>query len=152
MRRFRILFVVLTLTGLTGCGESGPERIGMSGMVTYNGEPIEDGEISFQPVAGTKAPPTSAIITEGRYQLPAKWALVPGTYQVSVLSYRVALDDKLPGSTLDRPPPSGGIEVKDQLLPEKFNTKSTIEKVTVESGQGPIEQNFDLVDNTPPKK
>ncbi|HEY0982453.1 MULTISPECIES: hypothetical protein [unclassified Schlesneria] len=152
MRWFGLLFGVVAMAGLSGCGEAGLERIGMHGMVTYNGEPIEDGEISFQPVEGTKAPPTSAIITEGRYQLPAKWALVPGTYQVAVVSYRVALDDKLPGGALDRPPPSGGIEVKDQLLPEKFNTKSTIERITVESGQGPVEQNFDLVDNDPPKK
>lgn len=148
MRGLAWLCVSFVMSGIAGCGESGPERIGMNGIVTYNGEPIEDGEISFQPVEGTQAPPTSTTITDGKYELPAKWALVPGTYQVAVRSYRVSLDDgaKLPGSTLDRPPPSGGIEVKDQMLPEKFNTKSTIEKVTVESGQAPAEKNFDLKD------
>lgn len=148
MRVSAWLCVSVLIVSVAGCGESGPERIGMSGLVTYNGDPIEDGEISFQPVEGTQAPPTSTTITDGKYELPAKWALVPGTYQVAVRSYRPSYDDgsKLPGSTLDRPPPSGGIEVKEQLLPEKFNTSSTIEKVTVKSGQAPAEKNFDLRD------
>ena len=152
MRGSLCLIFGLALIGMVGCGQSGPERIGMSGTVTYNGEPIEDGEISFQPVAGTQAPPTSTTITEGKYKLPAKWALVPGTYQVSILSYRPSEKDEiLPGSTLDRPPPSGGIEVKDQLLPETVQYKSTIERVTIESGQPPLEQDFDLIDDKAPK-
>lgn len=148
MRVLVWLLASVVVMGVVGCGESGPERIGMSGIVTYNGEPIEDGEISFQPVEGTQAPPTSTTIVDGKYQLPEKWALVPGTYQVAVRSYRASYDNdaKLPGSTLDRPPASGGIEVKEQLLPDKFNAKSTIEKVTVKSGQAPAEKNFDLKD------
>lgn len=146
MRRLSWLLSVAVMCSV-GCGESGPERIGLSGEVSYNGEPIEDGEIAFHPVDGTEAPPTSTLIMDGKYKLPPKWELVPGTYKVMVRSYRIsASDGKLPGSTLDRPPPPGGIEVKDQLLPEKFNTKSTIEKFTVSAGDPPVEKNFELKD------
>lgn len=147
MRSLKWLLMSVLMLFAAGCGNSGPERIGVSGQVTYNGEPIEDGEIAFFPEAGTEAPPTSTTIIEGKYQLPPKWALMPGTYTVAIRSYRVSLKDKnLPGGNLDRPPPPGGIEIKDQLLPEKFNTKSTIEKLTVASGQAPVKQDYDLRD------
>ncbi|MDB5391702.1 MAG: hypothetical protein JWM11_7348 [Planctomycetaceae bacterium] len=147
MRMWNWLLLSAAVLCFAGCSERGPERVGMSGEVTYNGDPIEDGEISFLPDVGTDAPPTSTTIVEGKYELPAKWALVPGTYKVSVNSYKVSLNDgNLPGSTLDRPPPPSGIVVKEQLLPEKFNTKSTIEKLTVKSGQAAFTQDFDLKD------
>ena len=147
MRRLSWFVLLFILAGLVGCGESGPERIGMSGTVTYNGEPIFEGEISFLPADGTQAPPTSTTIMDGKYQLPAKWALVPGTYNVSVMSYKPADSSaKLPGSELDRPPATGGIQVRDQLLPDKFNTKTTIPKITVKSGDPQTEKNFDLKD------
>ncbi len=148
MRWLQCLSISIVVLFVVGCGgAAGPERIGVSGHVTYNGEPIEDGEISFFPEAGTDAPPSSAIITDGNYEVAPKWALMPGTYAVKVLSYKVSLQDsKLPGGALDRPPPPGGIELKDQLLPAKFNTKSTIEKLTVKSEPGGIKKDFDLRD------
>lgn len=45
MRPFAILIAVL----LTGCGETATT---VSGTVTYNGEPVESGSISFRPVDG----------------------------------------------------------------------------------------------------
>lgn len=147
MRGLIWLSMFIGATLVIGCGEAGPERISVSGEVTYNGDPIEDGEIAFFPDEGTSAPPSSAPITEGKYKLPPQWALVPGTYRVAIRSYRVSLQSKmLPGGGLDRPPTSGGIEHKEQLLPAKFNTKSTLEPLTVQSGQGAIEQNYDLKD------
>lgn len=142
------LLCVLIL-GMVGCGKSGPERIPLSGKVTYNGEPIEDGEIAFQPEPGTDAPPTSAPILDGEYKLSPNFEMVPGTYKVMIRAYQIEFDEKkklLPGGFIDRPPPPNGIDVKAQLLPEKFNTKTEIEKLTVESGAGPVEQNYDLKD------
>ena len=147
MRRLQCLVLSMFALAVFGCGEKGPELIGLSGEVTYNGEPIKDGEISFSPDVGTAAPPTSTPITNGKFQLPSKWALNPGTYNVAIRAYKPSENDgKLPGSGLDRPPSPGGIPMKDQLLPAKFNTKSTIEKLTVTKGQAAITKKYELKD------
>lgn len=36
---------------LTGCGPSGPKVVPVSGTVTYNGQPLADGDIIFAPAA-----------------------------------------------------------------------------------------------------
>lgn len=151
----RLSWLCLSIIVLIGCGcsPSGPERINVFGEVSFNGEPIEDGEIAFQPEAGTEAPPSSAPIIDGKYKLAPQWGLVPGTYKVLVRSYRVSLQDKnLPGGVLDRPPSPDGIDSKEQMLPEEFNTKSTIENFTLASGQGAVEQNYDLKSDTEKKE
>lgn len=147
MRSVQWLVLSILAVSVLGCGAKGPELIGMSGEVTYNGEPIKDGEIAFSPEAGTAAPPTSTAITNGKFQLPAQWALTPGTYSVAVRAYKPSEGDgKLPGGGLDRPPVPGGIPMRDQILPAKFNTKSTIEKLTVTKGQGAITKKYELKD------
>ncbi|MDB5340208.1 MAG: hypothetical protein JWN70_5827 [Planctomycetaceae bacterium] len=147
MRWQQCLSVSIAVLFVVGCGGTESKRIGVSGNVTYNGEPIEDGEISFFPEPGTEAPPSSALIEDGKYSIAPRWELIPGTYQIRVLSYKVSLQDsKLPGGALDRPPSPGGIELKEQLLPAKFNTKSTIDKLTVKSGQGAVKKDYDLRD------
>jgi hypothetical protein len=147
MRRLNWLLVPVALLCLAGCGEGGPERIGLSGHVTYNDVPIEDGEIAFYPDKGTETPPTSTRIIHGSYKLNDKWAIVPGTYTVSVLSYKVPEKPSTPPvDSITNPQASVGIVIKDQLLPEKFNTKSTIEKLTVSSGEAPVERDYDLKD------
>lgn len=153
-RVVRLFFVFVFLLGIAGCGKPGPERVPLSGTVTYNDEPIEDGEIAFQPEPGTDAPPTSAPILDGQYKLSPNFEMVPGTYKVLVRAYRIETDEKkllLPGGFIDRPPPPDGIQVKEQLLPEKFNTKTEIEKLTVKSGEGPVQKNFDLHDDAKSK-
>ena len=37
---------------LAGCGSSGPERVNVSGTVSYKGKPIEDGAIELIPTGG----------------------------------------------------------------------------------------------------
>lgn len=128
----------------TGCGKGkGPERFEVSGKVTYNGEPIADGDITFQPVEGTNAPTASGTIKNGLYKLEGDFGVAAGTYEVRVNSYRASApgDKMLPGGDLDKPPETPGVPSRDQMLPEQFNTRSTIEKFTV---SGKTEKNFDL--------
>lgn len=142
-----LVFLSLCFSFLAGCGQSGPEKIEVFGKVTFNGQPIADGDIAFHPEAGTSGPLSSGPIKDGAYRLSDNWALVPGTYRVVVNAYRPSADtSKLiePGGQLDRPPETPGIPRRDQILPEKFNEKSTIEKLVVASGQKRIEKNYDL--------
>jgi hypothetical protein len=149
--RFSPILVLLLMPFViqSGCGQpSGPERIDISGKVTFNRQPIADGEISFHPDQGSSGPPTSGTIQNGEYSLGSGWGIVPGTYRVMIRAYRApppsASNLIQPGVDLDRPPETPGIPRRDQFLPEKFNTQSTIEKLVVAPGQKSIEQHYDL--------
>jgi hypothetical protein len=139
----RLIVVGLMMCCMAGCSKSETlQRTEVSGTVTWKDQPIEDGEIVFTPDESTKAPPGSGVIKDGKYQLTGRSALVNGAYSVQIRAFGKELPKELSPGGLDRPQ-SFGIPNKEQILPEKFNTKSTIEKVTI-SGNAPVTQNFDL--------
>ena len=76
VRLVRPLFV-LALLALSGCGGSG---VGVRGEVTYEGQPVEKGSITFLPTDG-KGQPAGAAITNGRYNLNA---ITPGPKVVQI--------------------------------------------------------------------
>ena len=39
---------------------------------TYQGKPLEKGQIRFVPAPGTRAPPSGGFIIDGRYTIDAK--------------------------------------------------------------------------------
>src|SRR5262249_7863155 len=66
----RALTLSAILSGLTGgCGpaESHPETVPVQGKVTYKGQPVPRGTITFQPDAGQ--PATGEIQPDGSYRL-----------------------------------------------------------------------------------
>jgi hypothetical protein len=140
--KFVALVVGLALTA--GCGKS--DRAEVFGQVTLNGKPINDGDISFYPEPGTAGAQSSAPIQGGKYHLGSEWGLVAGTYQVRINAYRAPTDksNMLAGGLLDKPPETPGIPSRQQFLPKKFNTESTIEKLAVAPGQRKIERDYDL--------
>lgn len=69
-----LIAVTMTALGLlAGCGSSGgadaPERISLSGKVTFNGQPVPAGDLSFAPDSeqGNKGPAGVATIENGVY-------------------------------------------------------------------------------------
>ena len=140
------LGIVISLAcsiGLNGCG-SGSATTEVFGKVTVAGKPIDDGDITFQPSEGSGST-SSGKITNGEYRLSGESGLVQGTYMVKVNSYRESTSKKnMIGGGLDMPPETEGMVRKDQVLPEKYNAKSTIEKLVVPSGKSELEHNLDL--------
>jgi hypothetical protein len=67
---------------LMGCGGAGYGEVGVSGQVTYNGEPLAGVHLSFQPVSKDKSGfgPGSFGRTdeEGRFELRTVWPDAPG--------------------------------------------------------------------------
>lgn len=59
----------LVIALIAGCGGSGVERVTISGNVTYRGQPVPSGIISFTPDAkkGNRGPQGVAKIIDGRY-------------------------------------------------------------------------------------
>ncbi len=119
-----------------GCGPSGPATTEITGKVTFNGTAIDDGDITFLPEQGGGTT-SSGVIAKGEYKLSGQSGLLPGTYGVRINAFRPGAKNTNP----DMPPDPNP---KTQFLPDKFNTRSTIAKVVVESGKTTMKQDFDL--------
>ncbi|EAQ81352.1 hypothetical protein [Blastopirellula marina] len=81
---------------------SGLRTYQCSGIVTFNGEPVELGYINFEPntTAGNSGPGASARITQGRYKTEEGKGVVGGPYRVVIVGY----DGKSPDGLGDGSP------------------------------------------------
>ena len=77
--RTALFGLILSIAAIAlGCGDSGIATV--SGAVTYEGEPVMDGMITFTPADG-KGPVAGGRIIDGRYGIEK---LTPGTKLVKV--------------------------------------------------------------------
>lgn len=53
---------------LTGC-DGGIQRCEIEGSVTIDGQPVKEGSITFQPLAGTSGPISGASVINGHYKI-----------------------------------------------------------------------------------
>ncbi len=136
------LGVVCIATVLSGCRDQGPERVQVSGTVTYNGKPLSSGMIRFMPTASTNAPMAGAKIKDGQYTLDQHGAVPVGTFRVEIEALRTVAAP--PGMVL--PLDLQGKEGLDQqYIPAKYNAASQL-SITIEPGSRPITQDYDLTD------
>ena len=99
-----------------GCGRGGSP---VSGAVSFDGAPVENGRISFVPADG-KGPTFGGLIEAGRYAVVAP---TPGAKVVRVSAVRPT-GRKLPPDPLD-----GGAAPVDEIapyIPEQYNDRSTL--------------------------
>ena len=140
---FSIALLIACSLFLTGCN-SQPATAEVFGKVSVAGKPIDDGDITFQPIEGAGFT-SSGKITNGQYRLSGESGLLSGAYSVKVNAYREpSSKSNMIGGGLDMPPETAGMTRKEQYLPEKYNAKSTIEKFVVENGKTKIERDFEL--------
>lgn len=61
--------VAIVVLLVCGCGQQGPARFDVSGTVTYDGQPLPQGTIRFEPDGskGNHGPVGYAAITDGTY-------------------------------------------------------------------------------------
>jgi len=70
MTRMFLVALVLSLTAITGCGPD-PNLGQVSGIVTYNGEPVEGATVSFLPTSTDGVLAVGTTDASGRYALAA---------------------------------------------------------------------------------
>ena len=118
---------------ISGCGPSGPERVVVSGTVTYKGQPIADGRINFMPTKKSPVPMGGAEIKNGQYRVDTKGGVPVGTHIIRIEAYG--------GS----PAPGQAFKpgTRPQYLPKKFNVDSQME-ITIEPGSGEVTKNIEL--------
>jgi len=145
--RCRLFILAVALHGMAaGCGsDSGLKEATVNGQVTYQGQPIEEGEIRFVPIKGTKGPASLGTINQGQYTITARGGVPVGSHRVEIVAYRPIpgakpyTEEQADGQWDIRP----GDLPKEQFLPEQYNRKSTLE-VTIEPDSGRVTQDFDL--------
>ena len=115
MKNFICTFCVLLLISFSGCSDG---KLVLKGKVTFDGNPVDRGSITFMPINGA-GPTDGCDITKGAYSL----TLVPGNYKVSITGYEVIETRIIPK---DEPGAGQEEEVTKQYIPAKYNAKSTL--------------------------
>ena len=114
---------------LMGCSSepAGPEMFTVSGTVTFDGTPVEDGRIQFRKASGDQKA-FSAEIKAGAYKLEAE----AGTMQVEITASRPS--GKFDNSNPDDPPQPIG----EMYIPAKYNSETTLTAEVKNSGENVI--------------
>lgn len=117
----------LLLTGIAGCGSSGPELGLVEGEVRLNGHPVSDVLVEFQPEADG-SPSLGTTDEDGRFQLRFtrdRWGAVLGRHTVKI------------NHDVDRQEGSG-----KAVIPARYHVQSQLKR-DVEPGTNVYE--FDLL-------
>jgi hypothetical protein len=118
---FAILCLVLC-PALAGCGSAkykGAKQYPLAGEVTFEGEPIDVGSISFIPESG-KGRPSGGVITDGKYDVPEEMGANAGKYRVEIRWLKRTgkkLKDAESGEMYDE---------RREALPDKLHTNSEL--------------------------
>ena len=119
-----ILLPVFCLSAFVGC-EPASDRRAVHGTVSFQGKPVGNGSIQFVPSDPANTSRGGAMIKDGQFVVPAEFGLKAGKYRVEV-----TMPDSKPSS--DGPP--GAIKFPKELIPDRYNTKSTLTCDVMDSG------------------
>ena len=141
----RLGLVVAVAVAIAGCGPANPrDRLPVSGRVTLDGAPLDQGVIQFSPLVPDNTVGSGARIERGKYEIPTHKGLPVGKYRVRINSAE-ADDSPLPPDpdTLfmtDRP--------TIERIPAKYSRRG--EEVVEVSAGGRNRFDYDiLTDDTP---
>jgi hypothetical protein len=87
-----------------GCGPSRPARIPITGLVTFDGEPLAGASVTLVPVAGGR-PATGATDAAGRFSLTTfggQDGVIPGGYDAAVTKLELKKKAAARARELDR--------------------------------------------------
>lgn len=137
-RRLAFAAVVLVLWVSPGCfGQAkGPKRLAVSGTVTREGIPVDEGSIVFIPEGGPEIS-SGATIKDGKYAFTEENGLPAGKYKVQIVQVPLR-DPNYVGKRVDAP----------LLEDNRFKNKMPIhgwtkEAVVAEDQQAPIDFHID---------
>ena len=135
-----VSWCILPLLGLglvVGCGgvENELGRKAISGNVTLDGQPLDQGSIAFEPLSDTGVR-SGATISDGAYSVEELKGLPPGEYRVRINSAEST------GPEPEGAPGEPTQNVSKERVPATWNTRSE-EKVTI-TDDGDNTFNFDI--------
>ena len=129
--------VVVLMGTWVGC-DSGGGLVAVEGNVTFDGQPVEEGSIAFEPADGA-GPSAGGMIEQGKYTLGDEAGVMPGKKTVRITAVRKT------GRQIEAGPPAPPgtmVDVVEKYIPAIYNQESTL---TCDVVAGSVNQhNFDL--------
>jgi hypothetical protein len=113
------MLLLSLLSTSVGCGDG---KVRVRGTVTFDGQPVDNGVISFEPADG-RGPNTGSAITDGRFELSGPAEATPGKKIVRIRASRPT------GRRIESGPPAPPGTLVDELeayIPAQYNAKSTL--------------------------
>jgi hypothetical protein len=109
---------------LPGCSSEG-DPCSLSGQVTFDGKPVEDGDLRLDPIQGTPGQAVPAWISGGKYEIPLEAGLLAGKYRAWITATRRTGRIIRPAEPMPGEPREWPHEV--QYIPAKYNEQSKLE-------------------------
>lgn len=130
--RFLSFALVITFSILvTGCFDNGPRRQPVTGLVTMDGKPLQEGSILFTPLGdGSTA---GCSITDGKYELTTENGPIAGRYSVAIKAWKqsgAAYVDEATGET-----ESGLVSI----IPKRYNDNTELAAEISAEGENKID-------------
>ena len=97
------------LLAVNGCG-FGDGKVLVTGMVTFDGNPMPDGYVIFTPEGG--GTPVASPIRDGKFEFSA----TPGNHRVEIEASRFVGPKN----------PIMGLQAREQYVPARYNSASTL--------------------------
>lgn len=131
-----VVIFAMALTAV-GCGPENPlGRLPISGTVTFEGEPLDQGFIEFSPTENNPNIASGDRVENGRFQIPAHLGLTPGTYLVRISSAEET------GEVVEPEFPGAATSTARERIPPEYNIESD-QRITV-TAEGPNTFQFDI--------
>jgi hypothetical protein len=116
---------LLVLAGITGCGSTNPATVPVSGVVTYQGEPVVGAQVSFMAEGAARAA-SGQTDAEGKFQLSTYGTndgAVVGSHTVTITK---ATDENVGGAGMSPDDPDGGYAAAMAQAAQQSTTKSAL--------------------------
>jgi hypothetical protein len=117
-----ILAAFLSLPLLAGCG--GDKLVEISGSVTYEGQPVPKGTISFLTPDG-KGQTAGNLIVDGKYSVKVP----PGSRVVRIEGFKIVGQESLDPSD----PTRAKVDKLEPMVPEEYNSEKSTLKAEIRS-------------------
>lgn len=131
-------FVLAVCVVFSGCG-GGPKVATVTGVITMDGEPIANANISFHPETGRGS--TGQTDSEGRYELlftQGRKGAVLGNHKVTISTKVYAQESR--DVDYDGNESGNAVKGRAESMPDKYRVKSaTILTAEVKSGKNEID-------------
>jgi hypothetical protein len=140
VRHIRAILFGLSLFALAGCNSGKAGGRAIAGKVSFNGQPVAEGQIVFEP----NGPGRMGVgpIADGTYSIPAKNGPSPGSYRVRITADRATGKKIKPlPSSADRTP----VDAYEQYIPARYNHATKLE-ITIDD-KSPNDRDFELSSN-----
>ncbi len=116
-----LLLLCLSMPALLGCNRNPLDRQAVSGRVTLDGKPLDQGTIQFCPKVAQGGIFAGGLVVDGTYEIPLAKGLPPGAYTVRIsaaIPGTFAPVQGPPGPSMSRP--------LMERIPPKYNSNSEL--------------------------